>query len=158
MTTATSTAGNDARGFSLLELVLVLLLFGVAGLIVLPNLREALRDQSVKRSALGLAAAARELRHRALETATPQRLLLDLSRNSYRAAREREVQLPGDVRFAGAEGAEIPEETLRQFVFFPNGSVTGGVVALSGGENEVSYAVRLEPITGRIVVLRGDFR
>ncbi len=99
-------AGKGNRGFSLLELVLVLLLIGVSMLIVLPNIARGLQEREVRTSALGLAAAARNLRSRALFDGEPQQLVVNLPQNSYRVARSREVRLPGEVRFISVEGGE----------------------------------------------------
>ena len=56
--TVISRAGSDNQGFSLLELILVLLLLGLSSLIVLPTIDTGLREREVRRSALGLAAVA----------------------------------------------------------------------------------------------------
>ncbi len=154
-TIVTSSAGSFTRGFTLIELMLVLMLMGIAGVIVLPNIEKGMQDREVRRSALGLAAAARNLRSRALEEGMPQLLILNLEQNNYRAARGAEVQLPADVKFAAVVGGELVDGEARQFVFFPNGSSHGGAIALSGGHG-ISYAIRLEPLTGKIQVVPGE--
>jgi prepilin-type N-terminal cleavage/methylation domain-containing protein len=149
-------AGSDNRAFSLLELLLVLLLLGVSSLIVLPAIDSGLREREVRRSALGLAAVARELRSRAVYEGIPQRLVLNVVDHSYLAARDREVHLPSDVKFSQIEGGETLERSVRQFIFFPNGSNLGGEIGLSGSQNATSYSVRLEPLSGKIDVIKGN--
>ena len=156
MITVTSRAGNNNRGFSLLELILVLMVLGLGSLIVLPSIDRGLRDQSVRRSALALAAAARDLRSRAIYNGIPQQLLLNLAHNSYLIARDREVRLPSDVKISDVEGGETLNNDMRQFLFFPNGSTFGGLVTVAGADDSVSYSVRLHPLTGKIEVVRGD--
>ncbi len=95
--TVTSAVGKNNRGFSLFELILVLLLLGVSMAIVLPSIDRGLQDREVRRSALGLAAAARDLRSRALLDGVPQRLVLDLPQNSYLIGRSTEVRLPPEI-------------------------------------------------------------
>jgi general secretion pathway protein H len=151
----TSLAGKDNRGFSLFELVLVLLLLGVSMAIVLPNLDRGLQDRGVRKSALGLAAAARELRSRALTEGVPQRLVLNLPQNSYWVARSTEVQLPAEIRFASVEGGESVNRDLKNFYFFPNGSILGGEIVLADSAQSISYLIRLEALTGRVEVARG---
>jgi general secretion pathway protein H len=148
------TVGKDNRGFSLIELVLVLLLIGVSLAIVLPNIEKGLTDREVRVSALGLAAVARDLRTRALFDGVPQELLLDLPQNSY-LAQSREVHLPSDVRFVSVNGGETMERDVKRFYFFPNGSTMGGAIVLAG-EKSVSYLIRLEALTGKVEVSRGD--
>jgi general secretion pathway protein H len=149
-------AGSDKRGFTLLELLLVLLVLGVSSLIVLPTIDTGLRERQVRRSALGLAAVARELRSRALYEGIPQRLLLNLADNSYLVARDREVRLPLDVRFSQVEGGETLEKNVHQFIFFPNGSSLGGKIGLSGERSGSFYSVHIEALSGKIDIRRGE--
>jgi general secretion pathway protein H len=148
-------AGRDNRGFSLIELVLVLLLLGVSLAIVVPNIDKGLTDREVRLSALGIAAVARDLRSRALFDGVPQELLLNLPQNSYLVGQSREVHLPPDVKFVSVDGGETIDRDIKRFYFFPNGSTIGGAIVLAG-EKSVSYLVRLEALTGKVEVSRGD--
>jgi general secretion pathway protein H len=150
-----SRAGNDSPGFSLLELILVLLLLGLSSLIVLPTIDRELRGREVRRSALALAAVARDLRNRALYEGIPQRLILRVSDNSYFVSRDREIRLPSDVRFSEVAGGQTLDQSVRQFIFFPNGSSLGGEIRLSGGRDATSYLVRLEALSGKVDILPG---
>jgi hypothetical protein len=85
----------------------------------------------------------------------PQELLVNLPQNSYLVAQSREVHLPADVRFVSVEGGETVDRDIKRFYFFPNGSTVGGAIALAG-EKSAPYLVRLEPLTGRVEVSRGD--
>jgi general secretion pathway protein H len=147
--------GKDNRGFTLLELMLVLLLLGVSMAIVLPNIDKGLNDREVRVSALSLAAVARDLRSRALFDGVPQELAVNLPQNSYLVAQSREVHLPPDVKFVTIDGGQTMDRDVKKFYFFPNGSSLGGTIVLSG-EKSVSYLVRLEALTGRVEVSRGD--
>jgi prepilin-type N-terminal cleavage/methylation domain-containing protein len=153
--TVTSLAGKDNHGFSLIELVLVLMLIGVSMAIVLPNIEKGLNDREVRISALALAAVGRDLRSRALFDGVPQELVLNLPQNSYLVAQSREVHLPAEVKFVSVDGGEAVDRDIKRFYFFPNGSSLGGAIVLAG-EKSVSYVIRLEPLTGRIEVTRGD--
>jgi len=153
--TVTSQAGKDSRGFSLLELLLVFFLLGLSSLIVLPTIEAGLRQRELRRSALGLAAMARDLRSRALQAGVPQQLILRVAESSYQVGLEREIRLPAAVKFSEIRGGETLDNNTRQFLFFPNGSSLGGEIRLTA-EDTAAYWVRLEPLTGRIEVLRGD--
>lgn len=154
--TVTSPVGSDRRGFTLIELILVLLLIGVSLLVVLPNINKGLQDREVRRSALGLAAVARDLRSRAVSDGLPQQLVIHLSQSSYLAGRTREVQLPGEVRFDAVHGGESIDRDTKKFYFFPNGSSLGGEIILADGAKNIFYAIRLEALTGRIAVARNN--
>ncbi|HET8563007.1 MAG TPA: hypothetical protein VFM35_03930 [Candidatus Binatia bacterium] len=123
---------------------------------MLPTIEAGLRQRELRRSALELAATARDLRSRALHTGIPQQLVLRITENSYQVAVDREIQLPTQVKFAEIEGGETLDDKTRQFLFFPNGSSLGGEIRLTAGQDGTAYWVRLEPLTGRIEVLRGD--
>jgi general secretion pathway protein H len=155
-TTVTSRVGSDRCGFTLVELILVLLLIGVSLLVVLPNISKGLRDQAVRRSALGLAAVARHLRSRAVTDGVPQQLVLNLPQSSYLVGRGREVRLPDEVRFASIQGGESVDRDTKKFYFFPNGSTLGGEIVIADVDKGISYSVRLEPLTGRIAVARSS--
>lgn len=131
------------------------MVLGLSGLIVLPSIDKGMRDRELRRSALALAAAARDLRSQAVMRGVPQPLVLDVAQNAYHSGRSGEVQLPGDVQFVGVSGGEWLEHGKRQFIFFPNGSAFGGRIDLSGGAEINSYSIRLHPLTGNIEVLRG---
>jgi general secretion pathway protein H len=152
----TSAVGKNNQGFSLLELVLVLLLLGVSMALVLPNIGRGLQDREVRNSALGLAAAARELRSRALADGVPQRLVLNLPQNSYLVARSTEIQLPPEIRFVSVDGGEALDRDQKSFYFFPNGSILAGEIVLAGSAKSITYSIRFEALTGRVQVARGE--
>ena len=154
--TVTSLVGKNSQGFSLFELVLVLLLLGVSLAIVLPNIDRGLQDREVRRSAVALAAAARDLRSRALTDGKPQQLVLNLPHNSYLVARAVEIQLPPQIRFVSVDGGESVNRDLKSFYFFPNGSILGGEIVLADSAKSISYSIRLEALTGRVQVARGE--
>lgn len=154
--TVTLVVGKSNRGFSLFELVLVLLLLGVSMAVVLPNINKGLQDREVRISALGLAAAARDLRSRALADGLPQRLVLNVPQNSYLVGRSAKVHLPSEIRFVSVDGGESMERDLKSFYFFPNGSILGGAIVIGDVAQSISYLIRFESLTGRVEVARGE--
>ena len=154
--TVTSIVGKNNRGFSLFELVLVLLLLGVSMAIVLPNIDRGLQDREVRHSALGLAAAARELRSRAVADGVTQRLVLNLPQNSYSMARSTEIQLSPEIRFVSVDGGEAADRDRKSFYFYPNGSILGGEIVLADSAKSITYSIRFEALTGRVQVSRGE--
>jgi type II secretory pathway pseudopilin PulG len=135
---------------------MVLLLIGVSMAVVLPNINSGLQDRAVRGAALSLAAVARDLRSRALFDGVPQQLVVNLPQNSYLVARAREVHLPSEVKFMAVEGGEALDRDTRRFYFFPNGSTGGGTIMLADNDQAISYFIRMEPLTGRIEVSRGN--
>lgn len=154
-TIAMSPVGENERGFSLLELLVVLLLLGVSSLIVLPRIDRGFKEREMRQSALKLAAAARDLRSRAIYESTLQRLIFNPYENSYQALGGKKVLLSSGIKITGIEGGRPLGEGRRQFLFFPNGSILGRKIELSGGERSV-YIIRLDPLLGRVQVIRGN--
>jgi general secretion pathway protein H len=148
--------GKNSSGFSLVELIMVLLLIGISMAIVLPNVDKGLQEREVRSSALGLAAVARDLRSRALADGVPQQLVVNLPQNSYLISRTREVRLPTDVKFISVDGGESVDRDTKRFYFFPNGSSLGGDIVLADSDKGISYLIHMEPLTGRIEVSRGN--
>lgn len=145
-----SPVGKDDRGFTLLELLVVLLLLGLASSIVLPAIDRRLREQEVRQSALEVAAVARDLKNRARDEGSLQRLVFNPLENSYQTFPGKKIILPSDIRLTAVEGGEPIGGGLQQFLFFPNGSVHGKEVGISGREGSSLYLIRLDPLTGRV--------
>ena len=139
------------RGFSLIELIAVMLLIALAAAIAVPSIDRAMRKREVKRSALGLAAVARDLRRQAVYGGVPLRLTVSPSENGYHASGKPPVHLSDELRISRVEGGEPVDHNLRQFVFFPNGSILDGMIELSDREG-ISYMISFDPLAGRVVV------
>src|SRR3990167_10092243 len=91
-------------GFSLLELLVVLLLLALSSALVLPAIDRGLKERELKQSALELAAVARDLRRRAVYENALQYLVLNPSENSYQTLAGDKVLLPSDMVMTGIEG------------------------------------------------------
>jgi general secretion pathway protein H len=150
---AAEQARVHARGFSLVELLLVLLLVAVGSALVVPAIDRGIQKRVVREKAMELAAVARQLRARALREGEIRTLTVDAEEKSYRPGDEGKVFLPAAVDFSAVQGGEPLGGGARRFVFFPNGSILGGALTLRGSLS--SYTVRLESLSGRVVVEQG---
>lgn len=148
------TLAGSERGFSLIELVIVLVLVGIGASLVLPSLDKGFDSLRIRRAALGVAAVARSLRTRSMKEQRPFRLVVSLDDSSYRVLGEDRVLFPEGVRVS-VDGGEPVREGVRHFIFFPNGRMMSGEILVSGETQGGSYAVRLDTISGKVQVVRG---
>jgi general secretion pathway protein H len=149
----TREAHKHPHGFTLVELVIVLLILGIASVIAVPALDHAVKKRQTRQSVLGLAATARDLRRRAIDQGTLKRLVVEPRTNSYLASDGDIVHLPETVAITAASGGEPIGQRLTQYVFFPNGSLLGGEIELTDASG-IGYVVRMEAMAGRVVVIR----
>jgi general secretion pathway protein H len=144
---------KNRQGFTLIELVIVLVIIGIASAIAAPALDRAVKKRQARHAVLGLAAVARDLRRRAIDEGKLKRLTLEPRTNSYLASDRDISHLPETVAITGVSGGEPIGDRLTQFVFFPNGSLVGGEIEMSDRRGG-AYVIRMEAMVGRVVVIR----
>jgi general secretion pathway protein H len=171
MMTLTSTGNTrqnsrlGQRGFTLLELLVVMTLIVIVGALILPNL--ATTDNSAFNAQLRRAVATLTYARRvAIVESSPQMAsfhVLDPGSADY-AARLQALADNGssanwtgagiDLRFQYEAGEPAAAVDSIDITFFPQGGSTGGVLTLSLGER--SARIRVDPITGRIATALGS--
>jgi prepilin-type N-terminal cleavage/methylation domain-containing protein len=75
---------RDERGYSLVELLVVVAMIGIVALVTLPALMQLMPQYRIRGAASEAAAAMRMLRQRAITTRTPWRISFDVTNNRYR--------------------------------------------------------------------------
>jgi len=132
---------NDEAGFSLIELLTVLALLGLASALVVPALQRALERRELRQSVLALAAVARNLRGRALAESAVQRLVVDASENSYEVLPGKKVALPRERESPEWRGESRWKAPQDGFSFFPTEASSEGRSAfLAGGRPAIASA------------------
>jgi type II secretion system protein H len=157
-------------GFTLIELILVMVVIFTLATIVAPRFSDSFPSLQVRTSAERLFAWARKARTDAALTGCRQRLLMDSSKKKFwieveaRPLKEpgkftklsgawEEVQLPDEVLFELIEGAETDPGTsaLRYLEFRPDGTSTEATIILSN-ENGDRQTLRVEAATSKIYI------
>lgn len=152
------------RGFTLLELLVVMTLIVIVGALILPNL--ATTDNSIFNAQLRRAVAALSYARRvAIVESSPQIAsfhVLDPDSADYNSRLQELAENGSTANWTGAgmglrfqyEAGERDEAVDSiDITFFPQGGSTGGVLTLSLGER--SARIRVDPITGRIATALG---
>jgi general secretion pathway protein H len=142
-----------ARGFTLLELVLVLAIIALATLLGAGAIGRGMEGLRLRSAANGVAAQLRFTRAQALATGEPQRFTIDPAAHAWTAPKGRHGELPAaaSVAFIGAREAQ-PSEGEGAVVFFPDGAATGGRVRLQQGG--AAWQVDVAWLTGQVAVTR----
>ncbi len=150
--------GVAARGFTLVELLVVLAIIGLVLGLALPQLRE-LSGVELRSAARRLAGAARYASEQAAVRKSPHRIRFDFEQRAYRvevaegdrwlpdpATLGAAVRLPGAVRIAAVETRARGRQTDGEawVEFYPKGYSELAVVQLVAG-NERVYSVEIRP-------------
>lgn len=171
------------RGFTLLEILVTVVIMGIAGALVIPAMGETgvLKVQGAVRSVVADLTFAQA---DAVAFQERRAVLFDVDNNSYRL-----VQVPGDVidaanntiydptkpdgryvlslndmRFGGARLVSATFDNEPRIIFDPMGGPVadpggslpgnGGTVVITGSRQ--TFTVTVEPFTGRVTVTRAD--
>ncbi|WP_328716198.1 GspH/FimT family pseudopilin [Halomonas elongata] len=133
-----------ARGFTLLELLVVIVLIGVAAAVLAIGLDRGLKASQERRLLSGLVAGLRGARVEAIATGRPVRATFDLAGRRLSAPGVDPVSWPEDVvlrlHTARALGAA--------FAFYPDGAASGGHIVIERDARR--WRIDVAWLTGRV--------
>jgi general secretion pathway protein H len=142
---------GSAKGFSLLEILLVLVVLAIASALILPALIQPVGTQ-LRTAAGSFAAGLRQARNDAVSTHRDVLFTVHLDAREFAigdGARRRRV--PAQVALSVFTArSEVIDEHSAAIRFFADGSSTGGRVTLSAGERR--YHVDVDWMTGQVRV------
>lgn len=140
------------RGFTLLEMLAVILLIGIAAAAVSVSVTGGLASARVRAASSELAAALRATRAQAIVQSQEQHFDVDTRANSYDGAKRQNVSLPKGLQVSITSAQEDqPNDHTGRIRFFPDGSSTGGRITLRSGERE--WHVSVSWLTGGVSVV-----
>lgn len=138
------------RGFTLVELLVVLVVVGLIAALATPRFHRAMPGLRLETTSGELAAALRHSRAEAIRSNRDTALDVDLAARSFRpsdAVRATAIADGIAVEVVSAAG-EAPADDVARIRFFPDGTSTGGRITLAGGGRSVSVTV--DWLTGRV--------
>ncbi len=162
-------AAPGSKGFTLIELTILLVIMGVLLALVLPRLGD-IGDANLKRSARHLTSMIRLLRDEAQAKKTVYRLRFDIQANRYWAETEvvtgdrtvefqrvtdtisAQASLAGSTTFRDVEVAGHPDEPYIQFT--PDGWVESAVIHLRDADDR-DFSLFVMPLTGETELRQG---
>jgi general secretion pathway protein H len=141
-----------AAGFTMMELVVVLLLMGLMLLIVPRYAFTGVSGADLRASSRDIAAGLRLARSEAVLQRREATLTFDLEKRSFSLSNHAKVhQLPEalELKLFTAQ-SEVVNEKQGAIRFFPDGSSTGGRVTVASGERK--YLVDVDWLTGKVSI------
>jgi len=141
-----------AKGFTLFEILVVLVLMALVATISAPFVSRSLGRAEAKGSAHDVAAALRRARSEAVVRNTDVVLTVDVNDRSFRIDGAAPHDLPPAlaVELFTAQTEQITDDS-GNIRFFPDGSSTGGEVVLGDGKS--TFHVQVDWLTGRVSVI-----
>ena len=146
-----SLRGQRARGFTLLEILAVLALIGLALAVTAFSLDGGLERAKLDSSARDIAASLRHTRTLALTARRPQWFTLDLNARSFASpGRDAKIIPGGTVLHVTSAAEDANKPGIARIRFFPDGSSTGGHIELTRRQREVRIDV--DWLTGAVAM------
>jgi general secretion pathway protein H len=144
---------KGSSGFTLLELIVVLVIGGLIIAVVPPFISRALPGVEMKATAQNIAAALRYTRNRAVYQRQEKSLVIDSENKKYHVdgdMKDRKIPEAIELSLLSAETGEFGDNQS-VYTFFPSGGSTGGRITLSRDDRE--YKIDVDWLTGRVRIL-----
>ncbi len=160
---------SASRGFTLLELIVVLVIISLTSALAVPQLTGALSGTNSKTAAKKIAASLRYARSRAVSEKIIYIVILDTDKNRLTLMSATKAELSSEEHSDKAKVCVLPEGlTLKsgterekdkhefnndefRIAFYPSGNSSGGEVIVAD-EREKTYKIRVDFITGTVQV------
>jgi len=148
-------AARQARGFTLVEIVVVIALIGLIFAVISVSIGAGLDGAKVRAASRDLAAALRYTRTQAIVKRESQALILDVDARSYTAPGKQAVQLPKQMSMKMLTAAsEQVDEGVGRIRFFADGSSTGGHIDLL--REKAVWGIDIAWLTGEVTLREGN--
>jgi len=148
-------ASNGQRGFTLVELLVVLVIAALALSLVGTSISRNISGAEMRNAARKVAASLRYTRTQAILTKSEQVFLVDTEKRTFKAAGRPEEELPEGMNVElNTARSELTSETAGGIRFYPDGGSTGGNVRLEA--NGRVYRVNVTWLTGEASLERSD--
>ena len=153
--TGTAVRRGNPRGFTLIEVVVVMLVIGLAGAVVVPGVGRGVDALRARAEVSGFTAFLRYAREQAVIRRVPQevrvdpvaRLIVLTAAGSERALASRRIGQGMRVDATSPSGLIVK--------FLPEGRSSGAAFRIEAPGGRV-YSVTVDALTGRVVNRRGD--
>jgi general secretion pathway protein H len=144
----------DRRGFTLIEMTLVIVIIAIAMAVVVPLIDGGLTSREVRRGVRQIAGLMNHLRNEAVSTGKPTGMVIDVEENTVKTVGGGPWEVLSDRATIEAVAAEEIDTGRFLVRFFPNGSNSGAAVVLTSSADRTRNRLRLEldPLIGSVQV------
>jgi len=140
-----------AQGFTLLEMLAVILLIGIAAAAVSVSVTQGLASARINAASSELAAL-RATRAQAIVKGAQQNFDVDTRTDTYLNLKRQPVALPKGLKLSITSAKDDqPNDHTGRIRFFPDGSSTGGRITLTSGKRE--WHINVSWLTGEVRVV-----
>jgi general secretion pathway protein H len=152
LTRGAGARGAAAAGFTLLEMIVVLAIIGLATLFIGFGRTPLSPATETRAAALAISGALRSARSEALMTDQSVWFVLDTAALSYRWGQRPAEQLPRDIRLGMLTSRDQQiAESVGRIRFDPDGGSSGGRITITGGN--LIWQVGVDWISGRVSIV-----
>lgn len=146
---------HENPGFSLIELLVVLTILGLALAIIPPLLNNVIKSAQVKNAARELASGLRQVRSIAISRQEESYLAIDIADETFTInGKNKKLDLPDNTKITLTTAkSEQQSKTRGAIRFFPDGSSTGGRIMLRAAAGR--YSIDVSWLTGQISITPG---
>ena len=144
---------SAAGGFTLLEMLVVLMLIGLIVAVTIPTFSGGVSTTALKSATREVAAGLRLARGQAIAQRTESVLELDVAGRSFRVPPDPRVHtLPSGIELKlFTAQRDLISEQVGAVRFYPDGGSNGGRITLASGERK--FNVDVDWLTGRVAIL-----
>ncbi len=150
------------KGFTLIELMLVLLIIGLGTAFIAPTVANSLVNVRLKAATRRLSAVLRYARSMAVSNKNTVQVFIDIDNASYSAqvpsadnsgeGLSGATAFPADIKFKEVKiGEEVSTSGVVQLLFYPKGNTSGGEIVLENSRGR-TYKITIDPIIGKVKI------
>ena len=142
-------------GFTLIEVIVVMVMIAVLGGMVASSMTDSLRKAKIRAVSKNLVSAMRYTRGQAVVKHEQKTITFNVEDKTYQAPRKKVVHIPDEIDInVYTADSEVADETTGSIRFFSDGSSTGGWVKLTH-KNKI-WKINVNWLTGEIAMIEGS--